>query len=117
MTLNEIYDALRDFRDASFCVNGQIEQNAKKALEALKEYRWRPVLDGDGELPKVDEDGYSDLVLLSFGNTKGIIIGQYREDELGGSFYEGETGDEPLTKFGLIVNAWAPLPESYREES
>ena len=75
---------------------------------------WIPVMDGDGVLPEVDEDGYSDYVLVSFSNVSGLDIGQYREDENGGAFYSGDD-DDPYTKIGAFVNAWMPLPKPYRE--
>ena len=33
---------------------------AVDALEEKWRERWRPVMDGDGEMPPTDEDGYSD---------------------------------------------------------
>ena len=74
---------------------------------------WIPVMDGEGVLPEVDEDGYSDYVLVSFSNVSGLDIGQYREDENGGAFYSGDD-DDPYTKIGVFVNAWMPLPKPYR---
>lgn len=77
--------------------------------------QWIPIYDGDGQMPPLDDEGYSDYILLSFSNCNTPLIGQYRVDEDGGAFYAGDD-DEPLTKFGLMVNAWMPLPKSYREE-
>lgn len=76
---------------------------------------WIPVMDGDGQMPEVDEEGYSEYILLSFSNASSLCIGQYREDENGGAFFDGDDED-PLTKLGLVVNAWMPLPEPYKEE-
>ena len=92
-------------------------EEQKKAMELLKlkKSNWVPVTDGDEWEPTLDEDGYSDYILLSFDNASFICIGQYREDEEGGAFYDGDD-DEPLSVYGLIVNAWMQLPAPYREE-
>lgn len=79
-------------------------------------WSWVEIFDDDrSTLPPVDKDGCSDYVLLSFANADIPCIGQYREDEDGGAFYDGDD-DEPLIKIGLIVNAWQRLPNSYRTE-
>lgn len=76
---------------------------------------WIPVYDGDGEMPPVDEEGYSDYILLSFSNCEIPCIGQYRVDEDGGVFYDGDS-DKSLISYDLVVNAWMPLPKRYGEE-
>lgn len=117
MTLKEIVEAIRDCMSASFCVNAQVEEKAKQALEdLLREYDWTPVYDGEGEPPAVDEDGYSRKVLVSFANYPFPELGEYRQDEDGsGSFYVGDLRDK-FSDYGLIVNAWRPLPDPYRED-
>ena len=75
---------------------------------------WIPVMDGDGQLPEVDEDGYSLPLLISTQCTI-PAVGQYRVDETGGEFYDYD-GDEPLSKIGIFVTAWMYLPESYKED-
>lgn len=89
----------------------------EKAVNAVpEESGWIPVFEDDrNTLPTVDEDRYSDFVLLSFANAYIPCIGQYREDEDGGAFYNGDDV-EPLTRIGLIVNAWQRLPKPYRPE-
>ena len=58
---------------------------AKQALLTLERERWRPVMDGDGEMPLVDDEGYSGFVLANFTNAPGMFdIAQYREDDQGG---------------------------------
>ena len=84
-------------------------------LSAQPERQWIPIWDGDGQMPEVDEDGCSEYVLLSFGNASFVCIGRYQVDEDGGAFYDGDEED-PLTKIGLFVNAWMPLPERWKEE-
>mgnify|MGYP007069881360 CR=1 FL=1 len=86
------------------------------ALEEQERYRWRPVMDGDGEMPEVDEDGFSDYILVNFSNAPGMFdIAQYRVDEAGGAFYSGDSA-EPYTAVGVFVSAWRPLPKAYRED-
>ena len=115
MTLNMIYNALKDYMDASLGVNGEITRKAEEALEALKGYCWIPVTQ---ELPETDEDGWSGPVLISFANASSFLcIGHYIVDNDGnGAFYEGDDDEEPLSDFDLIVNAWTKIPESYRED-
>ena len=117
MTLNQIYDALKAYMNCSLCVNGDVTEKAGDALKALEDYCWKPVFDGDGDLLKTDEeDGWSDLVLLSFANASLPCIGRYiNRIDGSGAFYEGDMDDEPLSKFDLFVNAWAKIPESYHE--
>ena len=71
---------------------------------------WIPI---DERTPEVDEDGYSEYVLLSFANASIPCIGQYRTYEGEGYFYDGDD-EKPLFVYGLRVNAWRPMPESYR---
>ena len=54
-------------------------------------------------------------ILLSFENVSIPLVGRYEEDEQGGAFYVGED-DESCISSGIIVNAWMPLPETYKEE-
>jgi hypothetical protein len=90
---------------------------AISALEKQEQDRWRPVFDGDGEMPEVNEDGYSDYILVNFSNIPEMFdIAQYRVNESGeGAFYSGDDED-PYTKIGVFVSAWRPLPEPYKEE-
>ena len=60
-----------------------------------------------------EEDKY---ILLSFANFILPAIGRYQENNDGsGNFYLGDE-DKTLLSYGLIVNAWMPLPEPYKEE-
>lgn len=97
------------------CESAEEQEKAKKLLMKRTELQWVPVTDGDEWKPPVDEDGESDLILLSFENFPNPCIGVYREDEEGGAFFH-EDDDDPLTSIGLFVNAWMPLPKPYREE-
>lgn len=86
---------------------------AIEALKQQKKKRWIPVTE---RLPDLDEEGYSEKLLISFDNFSLPAIGEYRQDPDGsGAWYEGDC-DETLLSYGLIVNAWMPLPEQYKEE-
>lgn len=68
---------------------------------------WVPVKE---RLPELDEDGYSDYVLVSFANYVIPVIGQYAD----GDWHDGDD-EKTLGKYGLKVNAWMPLPKCYEE--
>lgn len=73
---------------------------------------WVPVSE---RLPEVDEDGDSDYILISLENFSLPVIGRYAIDQDGdGSFHKGNE-ERTLLSYGLFVNAWMPLPKSYRE--
>lgn len=101
-----------DLCNGDFCEKYYREGNTEDFEKLLP--HWIPILDGDGQMPEVDDEGYSDYILLSFRNATFLCIGQYRVDEEGGAFYDGDSED-PLTKIGLFVNAWMPLPERYHD--
>ena len=83
----------------------------------MSEMKWTPIEPDDPDsFPPVDEEGYSEKILISFANFSIPCVGEYRTDGEGGVFYDGDC-DESLLSYGLIVNAWMPLPKCYREES
>lgn len=112
LTLQEAADILKRIPIA----NTREMKAVYMAIEALEEKwreRWRPVMDGDGEMPPTDEDGYSKYILVNFTNAPEVFdIGQYRTDSEGGNFFSGDD-DDPYTKIGAYVSAWRPLPLSY----
>ena len=56
-----------------------------------------------------------DYILISFDNFPLPDVGRYEVDENGGgAFYPGDE-DESYASVGVIVNAWMPLPEPYRQ--
>lgn len=57
-----------------------------------------------------DNDRY---ILISTANYSLPCIGRYEGNDEGGNFYDGDN-DTPLSKIGLIVNAWQELPKVYR---
>lgn len=88
-------------------VKSQAGTLLKKLNEEQRKHRWIPV---EERLP---EDNH--LVLLSFENFSFLEIGRYVSDDGGGVFYLGVKDDTCLSQ-DLFVNAWMPLPKSYREE-
>lgn len=60
--------------------------------------------------PKTDQP-----VLLSISGGKYPIIGRYLGDEDNGGSYYPLNSDTPLTKYGLHVNGWTPLPECAKD--
>lgn len=68
--------------------------------------RWIPISE---RLPKEEE-----YILLSFKNYTGLDIGRYEKDGENDKFYPGDD-EETYASYGLIVNAWMPLPEPYKE--
>ena len=75
-----------------------------------KESEWIP---SESRKPEVDSTGSSKYVLLSFSNATMVDIGRYEEDETGGVFYPGDE-EKSYIEYGIFVNAWMPLPKSYR---
>lgn len=69
--------------------------------------KWIPCSE---RLPEEEE-----YILLSFANYTGLDIGRYENDGENDKFYPGDD-EETYASYGLIVNAWMPLPEPYREE-
>lgn len=88
-------------------VNSQSEILLKKLNEEQRKHRWIPV---EERLPKDNH-----LVLLSFENFSFLEIGRYVSDDGGGAFYLGVKDDTCLSQ-ELFVNAWMPMPKSYRGE-
>ena len=78
---------------------------------AQPEQRWIPCSE---RLPELDEDGYSRKVLACFGNFSGCEILEYRVTEGIGKWYIGDM-DEAPEDIGVMVLAWMPLPEPYKE--
>ena len=70
--------------------------------------RWIPISE---RLPEEEE-----YILLSFANYTGLDIGRYENDGENDKFYPGDD-EETYASYGLIVNAWMPLPEPYKEKT
>ncbi len=83
------------------------EEEINRILE--QESGWIPV---DEQIPNTDK-----YILVSFENFTIPDIGRYETDEDGnGAFYPGDD-DKSYAKYGLFVNAWMPLPESYSTDA
>lgn len=83
------------------------EEEINRILE--QESGWIPV---DEQIPNTDK-----YILVSFENFTIPGIGRYETDEDGnGAFYPGDD-DKSYAKYGLFVNAWMPLPESYSTDA
>lgn len=94
---------------SSMCCAEEHEQLAEwlEELKRLREkFKWIPCSE---RLPNPEE-----YILLSFENYTGLDIGRYEKDGENDKFYPGDE-EETYASYGLIVNAWMPLPEPYRE--
>ena len=127
MDLIDRQEAIASMKETKIAYTGGWNKGLALAIDRLRSLptanvqdflkdAWIPILDGDGQMPEVDEDGESEYVLISFANFPVPTIGRYQVDEEGGAFYDGDD-DEPLIKIGLIVNAWMPLPARYKEDT
>lgn len=83
----------------------------QKAVEFYKKMQWIPAENP----PEVDEEGYSEYILLNFANAPVCEIGKYIKDRDGGGAYYVGDDEKSCSGYGLFVNAWMPLPERYRE--
>lgn len=77
-------------------------------IHALKETQWIPISE---RLPEEEE-----YILLSFANYTGLDIGRYEKDGENDKSYPGDD-EETYAHYGLIVNAWMPLPKPYKEKT
>lgn len=100
-----------------FCIDVLERVISKKELEKMllraERMKWIPAVN----TPEVDEEGYSERILLNFENTSIHEIGRYIEDgDGGGAYYIGDDAKPCLPSYGLFVDAWMPLPERYKED-
>lgn len=109
MTLQE---AIIHAKEKSKTLSGKCAQEHLQLAEWLEELQclrksnnWIPVSE------RLPEEG--SYVLLSFENFTIPDIGRYETDEEGGAFYPGDD-DESYVTYGILVNAWRPLPEPYK---
>ena len=100
----DVYDDTYDI--VIHCESVEDQKDAELALKNVR--RWIPVTE------RFPEPG--DYVLLSFPDFSVPAIGRYDEDEEGGAFFIGDE-TESLVSQDMFVNAWMPLPETYKEEN
>ena len=83
-----------------------------RSEESICKEGWIPV---DEKLPEHDEDGYSTYVLASFSNATipAICVCEWTTGEP--YWHEGDE-EKTLEEYGLIVNAWQPLPKPWRDK-
>ena len=70
----------------------------QKAVEFYKKMQWIPVENP----PEVDEEGYSEYILLNFANATVHEIGQYVVDEDGGGAYHIGDDDKSCLSYGFF---------------
>lgn len=71
---------------------------------------WTEIFEDDpATFPPNDE-----YVLLSFENCNVPMIGRCEGSAEDGYSFYADDDDEPLISFGIVVNAWMPLPKCYR---
>lgn len=96
------------------CKDTATTECAVRELEELPQEGQRWILCAE-KMPDIDEDGYSDKVLVCFDKHNLIDICEYRADRRGcGKWYVGDLDDSP-EDIGLEVVAWMPLPKPYME--
>lgn len=84
--------------------------------ERLKKYE---DLEEQGKLikewtPSEEPPASGKYVLLSFENFSNPLVGRYEEDEDGGGTYYVGDDEKSCINQDIIVNAWMPLPELYK---
>ena len=87
--------------------------DAEAAKEIIRKHMNDEWISVKERLPEDDK-----YILLSFENFSLPLVGRYDEDTEGGAFYLGDCDEEDTCiSMDLLVNAWMPLPKSYRPET
>lgn len=107
---NQISEAATEACGYSPLTKAISEEEVNRILaEEEKTGGWIPVTE---RLPEDDK-----YIMISFKNFTLPDIGRYEADKDGnGAFYPGDD-DKSYAKYGLFVNAWMPLPESYSTDA
>lgn len=100
-----LYGAICKLKD--YAETGMSPQEVENLKEKCEKDRWIPITE---KFPENDT-----YILLSYDDFTLPDIGRYEEDEQGGAFFPGDD-DTSCISYGLIVNAWKPLPEKYKED-
>lgn len=103
MTDQELKEIILEIRNSTMPIPTQ-----QKVIDELEGSRWIPV---DEKSPENDT-----YVQVSYENYTIPDIARYVEDGNGGIFYPRDRMNS-CKSYGWIVNAWRPLPESYRTVS
>lgn len=73
--------------------------------------KWHHISEND--YPPVNDLGHSKKLLISFENDD-PTVGRYIKSNDSGGYFAEQFNDYPVIRDGLIVNAWAYLPESWK---
>lgn len=103
MTDQELKEVIQEIKNSTIPIPTQ-----QKIIAELEGSRWIPI---NERQPETDT-----YILVSFKNCNMPDIARYEEDRNGGAFYPGDE-EKSYISHGLIVNAWRPLPDTYREVS
>ena len=111
LKLKEEVDQLRQ-ENTNLRIKLRICESGCGVKEKICREGWIPV---DERLPEHDEDGYSTYVLASFSNftMPAICVCEWTTGEP--YWHEGDE-EKTLEEYGLIVNAWQPLPKPWRDK-
>lgn len=93
-------------------INREQYKGLRMAEEIIRKHLndgWIPVYQ---EMDDKDLPNNGEIVLVSFDNFDFPGTARYEKDEDGGAFFMEET-DSTYAEFGMIVNAWQPLPARY----
>lgn len=105
-SLKEIQEDIRTLtRVPSEFIHAKLDELAEEIGE-LAEPKWIPCSE---RLP--EDESY---ILVSFENYTMPDIARYEENDESGTFYPGDD-EKSYSSYGLFVNAWMPLPQSYRK--
>lgn len=100
MTDQEIKETILEIRNSTLPIPTQ-----QKLIDELEGSRWIPIAE-----KHPPNDTY---ILVSFENCNMPDIARYEEDKNGGAFYPGDE-ERSYKSFGLIVSAWKPLPDNWK---
>lgn len=104
-SLEEIQEDIRTLtRVPSEFIHAKLNELAEE-VEELAKQNWIPITE---RMPREEE-----YILVSFENYTLPDIGRYENDG-NDKFYPGDD-EETYASYGLIVNAWMPLPKPYKE--
>lgn len=96
--------------------DGECGEWLSEAADILEIVRQYPEWPKSGKwIPADQPPSNNNYILISFENFSVPQVGRYEEDEEGGAFYVGDEEESCISQ-ELIVNAWRPLPEPYKED-